>query len=90
MTTFGLGDRRLDVLGLDDLGEAEVGDLRDARARQDDVLGLDVAVDDAARVGVLERVAELRHDASACSGGASSGRAGRAGSRPSAYSITMK
>jgi hypothetical protein len=49
-----------------ELGEAEVGDA-DARgaggvAFEEDVLGLDVAVDDAPRVGVREGVADLAGD----------------------------
>ena len=48
--------------------DPEVRELRDAAALlglvgADDVRGLDVAVDDAARVGVLERVAERHADA---------------------------
>ena len=44
------------------LGEAEVGDLHAAPLVEQDVLGLDVAMDDAFVVGVLQRVADLRHD----------------------------
>ena len=52
------------VLGLaaDQLGQAEVGDLHPALLVQQDVLRLDVAVDDAVVVGVLEGLADLRHD----------------------------
>ncbi len=50
-----------------ELREAEVEDLREvgivARPRDHDVLGLDVAVDDALQVRLRERVAHLDHDA---------------------------
>ncbi len=49
--------RRLDV------GDAEVGDLHRAVLEQEDVAGLDVAVDHALPVRVAERVEDLRHDA---------------------------
>ena len=45
-------------------GRAEVGDLGLLATRDEDVLGLEVAVDDAAFVGSVERVGELR-----CEGG---------------------
>ena len=41
-------------------GEAEVAELRRAVVGEPDVAGLEVAVDHAARVGVLEGLAELR------------------------------
>ena len=48
---------------LDELGQAEVGQagdevVRPRTARQDHVVGLDVAVEDAAVVGVLHRVGQ--------------------------------
>ena len=47
---------------LNNLRQAEVGHLHPPAAVQQDVLRLDVAVDDALVVGVLEGVANLRHD----------------------------
>ena len=44
------------------LRQAEVGDLHPALLVQQDVLRLDVAVDHAVVVGVLQRLADLRHD----------------------------
>ena len=44
------------------LGQPEVGHLHPATAVEQDVLRLDVAVDNALVVRVLERVANLRHD----------------------------
>ena len=45
------------------LGDAEVGDLDPAAGAQQHVAGLDVAVDDAARVRRVERVGDLLGDA---------------------------
>ena len=59
--------RRPGRLAPDDLGDAEVGDLHPALLVQQDVLRLDVAVDDALVVGVLQRLADLRTMASASS-----------------------
>lgn len=57
-----VGDGAKEVLGLswreravDRLGHSKVGDLRDAGFVDDDVFGLDVAVDDTLLVGVLQR-----------------------------------
>ena len=44
------------------LRQAEVGDLHPALLVEQDVLRLDVAVDDAVVVGVLQGLADLRHD----------------------------
>ena len=44
------------------LGETEVGDLHAAFLVDQDVLGLDVAMDDAFIVGELQGIADLRHD----------------------------
>jgi len=61
---LGLDDLGREVLGraaqrvraiLDELGEAKVGDLDVPFAREQQVLGLEVAVHDALRVQVLER-----------------------------------
>src|SRR5665647_2395376 len=53
-------------LGLGRLGDAEVEDLDDVRRTitgdQEDVLGLEVAVDDALRVRGRERAADLARD----------------------------
>ena len=49
--------RRLDVR------DAEVGDLDAAVGQQEDVRRLDVAMDDAELVRVVERIQDLRHDA---------------------------
>ena len=46
----------------DHFGDAEVRDLHPALFVEQDVLRLDVAVDDALLVGVLQRLANLRHD----------------------------
>ena len=44
------------------LGQAEIGDLHSPALVDQDVLGLDVAVDDAFVVSELQGVANLRHD----------------------------
>ena len=56
------GQREVAGVAAQQLGQAEVGDLHAALAVQQDVLRLDVAVDDALLVGVLQGVADLRHD----------------------------
>ena len=53
------GDRRFGR----GLGDAEVGDLDAAVGREEDVAGLDVAMDDAPRVRRVERVRDLLPDA---------------------------
>ena len=69
--------------------DAEVGDERVAALEQD-VLGLDVAMDDAVRVRVLERVGDLARDAHRVVDREllSRARAARAASRPSTNGIT--
>ena len=57
------GERGVLGAGLKQLGQTEVGDLHMAGAVEEDVVGLDVAVDHALVVGVLERVANLGHHA---------------------------
>src|SRR5207302_10241176 len=52
-----LGGRRLRSLG-----DPEIGDVHAARRVDEDVVGLDVAVDDAAPVRVGERVGDLARD----------------------------
>ncbi len=52
----------------DRLGDAEVGD-RGAAAGEEDVVGLDVAVDDALRVGVGEGAGDVAEDADHLAGG---------------------
>ncbi|MEZ4409528.1 MAG: hypothetical protein R3A52_24105 [Polyangiales bacterium] len=47
---------------VDHLGEAEVGELHVAEARDQHVAGLEVAVQHPAQVGVLERAADLQRD----------------------------
>jgi hypothetical protein len=58
----GLRGLRVAGRGDDELREAEVGQLDTALDVHEHVLGLDVAVDDALVVRVLERVADLGHD----------------------------
>ena len=43
---------------VDDLGQAEIGDVRFAVGVDEDVLGFDVAVDDAVLVGIMEGVGD--------------------------------
>ncbi len=50
-------------LGVGELGDAEVGDLDLVRLVDDEVGGLDVPVDDPARVGVVEGRRDLAHEA---------------------------
>jgi hypothetical protein len=56
------GERDLLRRGADQLGDAEVGDLHTALGIEQDVLRLDVAVQNALFVGVLQRLTDLRHD----------------------------
>lgn len=49
------------IAGSDQLGQTEIGDLHPAATVEQDVLGLDVAVDDAGVMGVLQRIAQLRY-----------------------------
>jgi hypothetical protein len=53
----------LGELGGVELGDAEIGDFDAAVGEQDDVGGLDVAMDDAALVRVLQGAQQLAHDA---------------------------
>jgi hypothetical protein len=55
------GERRAAGRVADQLGDAEVGDLHAALRVEEEVFRLDVAVEHAALVGVLERLADLRH-----------------------------
>ena len=57
----------------DEFGEAEVGDFDLAGAGEEDIFGFDVAVDDAAVVGVLEGVADLGDDGEGVIGGGGGG-----------------
>jgi hypothetical protein len=50
----------------EDAGAAKVGELDDAVAREQDVLGLEVAVDDLLRVQVLERAQDVAEVVPAC------------------------
>ena len=61
-------DGRLGPFSAYQLGDAEVGDLHLAARIQENVLRLDVAVDDAVIVRVLQRLADLRHDGERCFG----------------------
>ena len=53
---------RVGDLGVGELGDAEVRDLDLVLLVEDEVGGLDVAVDDPARVGVVERRRDLAHE----------------------------
>ena len=70
------------------LGEAEIGDLHSPAFVDQDVFGLDVAMDDAFVVGELQGVADLRHDRQGLLG-VHVRRTGSpdAGSTPSTYSM---
>ena len=57
------------IRGGNDASEAEVGDFDLAGLSEEDVFGFDVAVDDAAVVGVLEGVADLGDDGEGVVGG---------------------
>ena len=50
------------VLESQQLGQAEVGDLHPPALVDQDVFGLDVAMNDAFVVGELQGIADLRHD----------------------------
>ena len=58
----GAGQRQVLRLAAHQLRDAEVGDLHPALLVEQDVFRLDVAVDHAVVVGVLQGVANLRHD----------------------------
>ena len=58
----GAGQRHLQRIPVRELGQTEVGDLQLAAFVQQQVLRLDVAVDDAVVMGVLQGRADLRHD----------------------------
>ena len=62
MTWPGAGEREILGLAAHQLRQAEVGDLHPALLVEQDVFGLDVAVDHAVVVGVLQGLADLRHD----------------------------
>ncbi len=59
---LGLRDRRLPVLPRQELGQPEVEHLDEPAARPNEVGTLDVAMNDAARVGFVERVGHLQPD----------------------------
>ncbi len=56
------GERQVVRFLAHQLGDAEVGDLHLAAPVEQDVLGLDVSMDDAHVVGILQGVADLRDD----------------------------
>ncbi len=58
----GGGERHIGMFLAHELGDAEVGDLHAALRVEQDVLGLDVAVENAFLVRELKRLANLRHD----------------------------
>ena len=72
------------------LGQAEVGDLHLPGPVEQDVLGLDVAMDDAMVVCVLEGVADLRHDGQGFPGLDSPASSSCRRLRPSTYSMMKK
>ena len=74
-----------------ELADAEVGDLHAPVARQEDVAGLDVAVEDAPLVRVLERERGLPDDFDPLRerSGRSRDARNRVSGSPSTYSIAM-
>src|SRR5688572_14239486 len=62
LTVTGVQTCALPIVALGLLREAQVAELRPARRRQHDVLGLDVAVDDAVLVGVGQGAGDLDAD----------------------------
>ena len=50
------------LLPLDSLGQAEVGDVRVALVIQEDIGRLQVAMEDAALVGMVDGIGDLSHD----------------------------
>ena len=88
-------DLRLGHLGgaaaiLDELGEAEVEDLDQAALGAHQVRALDVAVDDAARVRLVERFGDLHGRSRSPRAPAAHRGHGCDSSSPSTYSMTMK
>ena len=64
----GLGDRQTRsalVASLEETGDAPVDDVDLAVGADDEVLRLEVSVDDAAAVGVVDRAADLLHEPNA-------------------------
>jgi hypothetical protein len=57
-----LREREVAWIGVEELGETEVGDFDAAEFVEEDVLGFDVTVDDAVFVGVLEGGADVAGD----------------------------
>ena len=74
----GGGERRVGMFLAHELGDAEVGDLHAALRVEQDVLGLDVAVENSFLVRELERLADFRNDGERLGGGEASGLHGLA------------